>query len=270
MIIQIGALLGNAFSGLIQAATPLAVQTGQFFLQRELGRIQSRDAKKQVAARAVEALNTPGISVARIGGTTQPVGGAVQRSTFLPATNTPAQSPYGNVPLLPVTSAVRAPAYVPNDIRANPAARVLMGAPAPTPVPFVGPTNGGRMPLSLNGNGAGPKYAVGGDGKALKFWNSPIQQEGYLEVNQAKSIYGSKVKPPFYRFNRMTGGFEKIKARRMNPFNFRAAERARRRVSRTYDAIKDVMQINNAVEKGVRSCGKVVKFRTKKKRKRCS
>jgi hypothetical protein len=125
------------------------------------------------------------------------------------------------------------------------------------------------MPVGPMLNGGGPKYALGGDGKAQKYWNSPTPGEGYLPVEQARALYGSKVRPPFYRFNRQTGGFEKIKARRMNPLNFKASERAARRVSRTYEAVKDLIDIKEKVDRGVRCKGKVVKFRTKKKRKSC-
>lgn len=126
--------------------------------------------------------------------------------------------------------------------------------------------------LSLNGTGNGygiQKYALDNFGRTQKYWPSPNPQEGYLPVEQARMLYGSRVTRPFYRFNRVTGGFEKVKARRMNPFNFRAAHRAGARVNRTLDAVKELVQVSNKLDKGVSTCGKRIRLKKKKKRKRC-
>jgi len=92
VILQIGAFfqslvsgIGSGISSIAQAVAPQALQIGQQFLQREVNRkLRTREQRRGGAA-AVAALNTPGISVARVGGTIQPVGGRVQRSTFQPA-----------------------------------------------------------------------------------------------------------------------------------------------------------------------------------------
>jgi len=81
LILQIGAFFGNLLSGIgnvagqvFSAALPSAVGIGQQFLQREVNRKLASRQRRQVGAQAVAALNTPGIAVARVGGTTQPVG----------------------------------------------------------------------------------------------------------------------------------------------------------------------------------------------------
>ena len=261
MILQLGSVLGNVFGQVLQAAAPLAVQTGQFFLQRELQRVQAKDIRRQQQNLAIQGLNAPGISVATIGGTTQPVGGQVQRSTFLPARQTPAQNPLGNIPLLPARNP---PAFQTNDIRHNPAARMLLGAPAPTTPPIL--NGGSRMPL-LNGNG-GPKYAIDENGNSVKFVPSPRPGEGFITVNQARQLGLSPTKP-FYRFNRMTGMYEKMKPRKMNPLNFSAKNRAERRLARFMDTIKGAVSISTDLDRGVKCKGKTIRFR-KKRRKKCS
>lgn len=85
MILQFGALLSGLVGGLggiIQQAAPTLLQAGGAFLQRELTRKDRRRAARAQAAQATAVLNTPGISVSRLGGTRQPVGGgsSVRRS----------------------------------------------------------------------------------------------------------------------------------------------------------------------------------------------
>lgn len=63
-------------------------------------------------------------------------------------------------------------------------------------------------------------------------------------------------------------GFVRKKPRRMNPLNVKAARRAARRVDATLDAVKSLVSISEASKKGVRAGGKVVKFRTRPKRRR--
>jgi hypothetical protein len=261
VILQLGSVLGNVFGQVLQAAAPLAVQTGQFFLQRELQRVQAKDIRKQQQSLAIQGLNAPGISVATLGGTTQPVGGQVQRSTFLPARQTPAQNPLGNIPLLPA----RNPPYVTNDIRQNPAARVLLGAPPITaPAALNGNGRTTTVPV-LNGNG--PKFAVDEYGKTIKFVPSPRPGEGFITVNQARQLGLSPTKP-YYRFNRANGLYEKMKARKMNPLNFSAKNRAERRLARFMDTIKGAVSISTDLDRGVKCKGKTIRFK-KKRRKRC-
>ncbi len=258
MLLQFGAI----FSSVLQQVLPAALDVGRGFLDRELGRKDRRRAKNQAKAQAIAALNTPGISVARVGGTLQPVGGRVQRSTFFPAAQTPAQSPLGNIPLLPVG--------FPGMRGLGPGFGQQI---VPGPGPFVGRRFGGSNLAGLNGAGplavrgapGEPRFALDERGKTIMFVPDP-SGGGFLPVSQARQLGLSAMKP-WWRFNRLTSRFEKMKSRRMNPFNFKAASRAGRRIERTLDAIKDVVSIQRKMEKGVSAGGKVIKFRAKKRKK---
>jgi len=106
VILQFGSLFGGLVKGLGSIAKELiepGLEIGKQFLSREINRKQIKRQQRRERALAVQALNSPGIAVTRLGGTRQPVGGRVQRATFTPAALTPAQSPFGNVPLLPVS-----------------------------------------------------------------------------------------------------------------------------------------------------------------------
>jgi len=274
VILQIGAFLSTLVSGVARGVGQIATQAvpgllgiGQQFLQRELNRKLGTQQRRQVQARAVEVLNTPGISVARLGGTTQPVGGRVQRSTFTPAALTPAQSAIGNIPLLPVRLGL------PPLFGGGFMARAVQGAvkfpPAPFTFPGPQPTavpsdffklNGrnGTMPGIL-GSEIGPRFAKDEMGNTIMFVPSP-RGEGFISVQQARAQNLSAMKP-WWRFNRQQGQFEKIKPRRMNPFNFRAASRAGRRVERTLDAVKELVRIERKMTSGK------VRFKKRKKRK---
>lgn len=268
MILQIGAFFGSLLSGIgtglkqiITAAAPSALNIGQQFLQREVNRKLATRQRRQVGAQAVMALNTPGISVARVGSTVQPVGGRVQRSTFTPAASTPAQSPVGNIPLLPVGVQRRL-----SDAFMGPAV-------SPFPGPFISGLQGARRAMA-NGQGplfqAGarpvgapgePKFARDEFGRTIMFVPSPRPGEGFITVAQARQL---NLKPtrPFWRFNRKEGQFEKIKPRRLNPFNFRATSRAGRRVERSLDAVKELVRIERR-----QTTGKI-RLKRSKKRKR--
>jgi len=263
VILQLGALFSSLVSGagtalrqIVSAAAPIGLDIGRQFLQRELNRKLASRQRRQVQAQAVIALNTPGISVARLGGTVQPVGGRVQRSTFTPAAFTPAQSPFGNIPLLPVGG------------RLDRFAEQFAG-------PFVGGLSAARRtmaqgqgPLNLQfrvGGVAGapgePKFARDEFGRTIMFVPSPRPGEGFITVAQARQL---NLKPtrPFWRFNRLEGQFEKIKPRRLNPFNFRATSRAGRRVERSLDAVKELVRIERR-----QTTGKI-RLKRSKKRKR--
>ena len=261
MIIQLGALLGGLATGLggiIRAAAPTLLEVGGAFLQRELTRKDRRRAQRDLAAAAIAARNTPGISVARVGGTIQPVGGRVQRSTFTPAALTPAQSPFGNIPLLPV-GGFRGPVPpFPGPF----AGFGTMRVPGP---PFLPQQNGGgvaigqarRIPAGAVGES---RFAKDVMGNTIMFVPNP-DGSGFISLQQARQLNGKVAMKPFWRFNRIESQFEKISPRRMNPFNFRAAKRAGRRIERTLDAIKNVVTIQKKMEKGVSAGGKVIKFR---------
>jgi len=265
MIIQLGALFGSLISGIgsglsqvVRAVAPAALGIGQQFLQREINRKLATQQRRQVQAQAVQVLNTPGISVARVGGTIQPVGGRVQRATFTSAAFTPAQSPIGNIPLLPVGGR-------PNLF------------PGPFTSPFAGRLNGARRTMATGTNdllferAAGripagapgePKFARDEFGRTIMFVPDPRPGPGggFLTLNQARQL-GMSPTRPFWRFNRKEGQFEKIKPRRLNPFNFRATSRAGRRVERSLDAVKELVRIQKKQSTGT------ISLKKKKKKK---
>ncbi len=272
MILQIGSFfsslvsnIGSGLSSIVRAVAPAALGIGQQFLQREIDRKLNRRRVQQAGAQAVQALNTPGIAVARVGGTIQPVGGRVQRATFQPAALTTAQNPIGNIPLLPVGFGGRA------GIRGLGFPAPMFGGRLHTPPvsPLIGggravPNGQGPLNLQFQVGGFGPRFAQDEMGKTIMFVPSP-RGEGFISVQQARAANLSAMKP-WWRFNRQEGQFEKIKRRRMNPFNFRAAKRAGRRIESTLEAIKGVVTIQRKLEKGISAGGKVVKFRTKKRK----
>ena len=267
MILQIGSFfsslvsgIGTGLSSIVKAVAPQALGIGQQFLQREVDRKINRRRTQQQGAQAVAALNTPGIAVARIGGTIQPVGGRVQRSTFQPAALTTAQNPIGNIPLLPVRGRAFAATFPLDPFEFRQPVQQLVRAVIGGPV-----ANG--TTVRAPGAPGEPRFARDEMGRTIMFVPSPRPGEGFITVNQARQLNLSPTKP-FWRFNRLEGQFEKIKRRRMNPFNFRAAKRAGSRIERTLDAIKGVVTIQRKLEKGISAGGKIVKFRTGKRKAR--
>lgn len=264
MIIQLGAIFGNIISGIgsslggiVRSLAPAALDIGKQFLQREINRKLRTQQRRQVQATAVNVLNTPGIAVARVGGVIQGVGGPVQRPTFQSAALAPAQNPLGNIPLLPVGG------------RLDRFTQQFTG-------PFVGGLSGLRrnMATATNGLVAGgvrapaiglapgePKFARDEFGRTIMFVPSPRPGEGFITLNQARQLGFSPTRP-FWRFNREEGQFEKIKPRRLNPFNFRATARAGRRVERSLDAVKELVRIERKMTTGK------VRLKKSKKRKR--
>ena len=268
MILQIGAFFGSLLTGIttgvgqaVRAAAPIAAGIGQQFLQREINRKLVSRQRRQQQGQAVAALNTPGISVARLGGTIQPVGGRVQRSTFTPAAFTPAQSPIGNIPLLPVGFPGFGPAFgmgaaVFEPLRDFSRSRFL---PQFTDPRSPAMANGlARRPPGAPGE---PRFAKDQFGRTIMFVPSPRPGEGFIRVETARQM-GLAPTKPFWRFNRLEGQFEKIKSRRMNPFNFKATARAGRRVERTLDAVKELVRIERKMTTGK------VRLKRRKKRKR--
>lgn len=266
MILQFGSFLGSLVSGIgsglssiVRAVAPTALGIGQQFLQREVNRKLNRRQQSQIGAQAIAVRNTPGISVARIGGTIQPVGGRVQRSTFTPAALTTAQNPIGNIPLLPVGRAAIGATFPLDPFEFRKPVQALVRAIGGRPV-----ANG--LAVRAPGAPGEPRFAKDETGRTIMFVPSPRPGEGFITVNQARQLNLSPTKP-FWRFNRLEGQFEKIKRRRMNPFNFRAADRAGRRIDRTLEAVKGVVKIAKRKDKGVSVAGQVISFRTKKKKK---
>lgn len=255
MLLQFGAIFGS----ILQQVLPSALDLGSQFLTRELTRKDRRRAKDAAKAQAIAALNTPGISVARVGGTLQPVGGRVQRSTFFPAALTPAQSPIGNIPLLPVGFSSPGFPGVGGGVISAPTLGTRIGGSSTV----ANLLNGRRT--RLPGAPGEPRFAVDENGKTIMFVPSP-DGSGFISIQQSRAANLGAMKP-WWRFNRITSNFEKIKGRRMNPFNFKAASRAGKRIERTLDAIKDVVSIQKKMNKGVAVAGQIVKFKVKKKKK---
>jgi len=275
VILQIGSFfsslvsnIGSGLGSIIRSVAPQALGIGQQFLQREIDRKLQRRQTQQIGARAVQALNTPGIAVARVGGTIQPVGGRVQRSTFQPAALTTAQNPIGNIPLLPVGFRGPPGGLQPFGIPFG------FGFPQPSNFP-VQPLGGGATLPPANGlvsgasrfqvGGGAPRFAQDEMGKTIMFVPDP-RGAGFISVQQARASNLSAMKP-WWRFNRLENQFEKIKRRRMNPFNFKAAKRAGRRIESTLEAIKGVVTIQRKLEEGISAEGMVVKFTTGKRKK---
>jgi len=267
VILQIGSFfsslvsgIGSGISSLATAIAPGALDIGKQFLQREVNRkLRTREQRRGGAA-AVAALNTPGISVARVGGTIQPVGGRVQRSTFTPAAQTPAQNPFGNIPLLPVGGRLPVIPF------GGPFAGFgTFKVPPPPPIMRTGMAGQGPLNLQFQVGGlngfTGPKFAKDEMGRTIMFVPSPRPGEGFISVMQARQLNLMPTRP-FWRFNRKEGQFEKIKPRRLNPFNFRALSRAGRRVERSLDAVKDLVRIERKMTSGK------VRLKRRKKRKR--
>jgi len=264
MIIQLGALFSTALSGLAKVATqsfqaiaPTLISTSSQFLQRELNRRLGSEQTQRIRTQAIEVLNTPGISVARIGGTIQPVGGRVQRSTFTPAATSPAQSPIGNIPLLPVGFRGTAGLGFPAPMFGGRLHRPPLALPPGPQVPARIPMPGAAAPISscpvvigprALARRSGPRFMTDERGNAVKFVPSP-DGRGFLNVAQALQC-GLKASKPHWRFNIETGMYEKMKGRRLNPFNFRAAARAGRRIDATLDAVKEFVRIEKKMRSG--------------------
>lgn len=262
MIIQLGSIFGSIISGLgtslggaLRQLAPSAIQLGQQFLQKEINRKLFSQQRRQVQAQAVQALNTPGIAVARLGGTTQPVGGLVQRPTFTSAALAPAQNPGGNIPLLPVGGFPRAV----RDFATGPFVSGINGFRRSATVPVT--TNGLLFRKATGPAGAPgePRYARDENGKTILFVPDPKGQ-GFLTLKEARAMNISPMRP-FWRWNRIESQFEKIKPRRLNPFNFRATSRAGRRVERSLDAVKELVRIQRKMTTGK------IRLRVKKRKK---
>jgi len=103
--------------------------------------------------------------------------------------------------------------------------------------------------VRLPGAPGEPRFAKDEFGRTIMFVPSPRPGEGFIRVETARQL-GLAPTKPFWRFNRLQGQFEKIKSRRMNPFNFKATKRAGRRVERTLDAVKELVRIERKMTTG--------------------
>jgi hypothetical protein len=171
----------------------------------------------------------------------------VQRSTFTPAALTPAQNPFGNIPLLPVGNPALGATFPLDPFSfkgpVQQMVRDIKGLPAPG-----GAMANGQLARRPGAPGE-PRFARDQFGNTIMFVPSPRPGEGFILVRQARQLGLSPTKP-FWRFNRIAGQFEKIKSRRMNPFNFKATKRAGIRVERTLDAVKELVRIERKMTSG--------------------
>jgi len=271
MILQLGSLLGGLFQGLggiVRQAIPAAFDVGKTFLQRELQRRIGSRSRQAIGNQFLARARSPPISVANLGSTRQPITGPVQRSTFVSSRAAPVFSSFGT-PTFPVTPAFLTGAGA---ILRQGAGAVLGGAAAGVagtvaeralarrpgrmflPPAVIGPT----MPNGIAGAPGEPRFARDQFGNVLKFIPSPRPGEGFLAVGSAQQL-GLKVRGPFYRFNRLTGLFVRLKPRRINPLNFRALRRAQ---SREDAALREVSKLFTRAKQAARKT-----VRRKKKRK---
>jgi hypothetical protein len=133
--------------------------------------------------------------------------------------------------------------------------------PNPNLPVLVGPNAGPLALAGLPGRIGEPRFATDQFGKTVKFVPSPRPGEGFIAVATARQL-GLRPTRPFWRFNRIQGQFEKMKSRRMNPFNFSATKRAGRRVEATLDAVKELVRIERKM-----TTGKVRLKKTKRRKK---
>jgi len=265
MILQLGSLLGGLFSGLggiARQVLPSAIDIGKTFLQREIQRRVKRSSIQQIGNQFLAQARSPPISVANIGSTRQPITGPVQRSTFVPSRAAPVFSSFGT-PTFPAITPAFLPGAAAGFGRAiGPLARrflpdVLAGAAqgALTPARRLGMPNGA---LAIGAPGE-PRFARDQFGNVLKFIPSPRPGEGFLAVGSAQQL-GLKVRGPFYRFNRLTGLFVRLKPRRINPLNFKALRRAQ---SREDAALREVSKLFTRAKQAARKT--VRRKKTKRK-----
>lgn len=120
---------------------------------------------------------------------------------------------------------------------------------------------GGSMMTRPQAGGfaAGLGFLKDENGNSIKFVPLP-NGAGFVTVQQALQL-GLRATRPHWRFNQATGLYEKVKGRRMNPFNFKAAARAGRRIDATLDAVKDFVKIEKKMRTGK------VQIKKRKKRK---
>lgn len=227
MILQLGALfssIAGGIGGLIGAAAPSAIGFGKALLDRELNRKLSRDRNRSAVNAARQASNLFSPTVA-LGQTPVPVGGRVTEPTFFPSSLFPPS-------ISPIVAG--RPAGT-RSVGFREEFGGLAGFPLPGQFGAGGlmppPT---RMLFQQNGGFAGApgesRFAVNPNTGKAQLFVPGRPGEGMIFLEQAIQFPDIDTSCKF-RFNRMKGVFQKIKARRMNPLNFKALGRARTRTS---------------------------------------
>jgi hypothetical protein len=238
MIIQLAAIL--------QPILQAGLQIGTQFLNRELGRDARRDQKQLLKAQAQA-----------IGG-----GGSFVQAQSPGTVSAPfvARPPVPQVQFAGLGGAVgpvlrgmgRLGRSRAGQIGRRVAPDILGGAAGAA---AIGALQG------LNGNGRGVAGFEGAsDGFILN------KATGCLEPKQRGD------KGPTFRIDFETGDFVRVKPRRINPANKSAAKRAPRRIDATLNFMSDLVRVSTKRDKGKTvpgGGGKVVTFRTKKRKKVC-
>lgn len=234
MILQIGGLLSGLVSGLtglVSAAAPAALDIGKAFLNREINRKLNRDRRRQVRAQVRQEANLISPTVA-LGQVPVPVGGRVTEPVFFPATIIPPS----------IAPPFTRPAGLFRDIaglsgfplgdfgRGGRGVDSLEERRARTmPHNGTGMIFGPAAVARVGGAAAEPRYALNPQTGQAQLFVPGRPGEGMIRLESAVGLeLDLSCK---YRFNRIKGIFQKVKARRMNPLNFKALGRARTRTS---------------------------------------
>lgn len=232
MICQLASVLGALGSQLLETG----LDVGRQFLSRELGRVERRREKDLIKLRAQASGQGGNFVQAQQTGAFS--SGFVQGAPIVPA----GVMVPGLRDLVEMT-----PTLTRTDLPLN-------GA-GPLPAPR------GQVGAGMRGVGR-RRWVRKRDGTGVQHfrWNGSTM----VEIEMAPQLTGRR-----FRQDLETGRFFPLPSRRRNPFNFRAAERAGKRIDMTLDAVKGLVSIQKKKEKGVSCAGQVVSFRTKKKKKKC-
>ncbi len=228
MIFQLGALFGGLVSGatsLFEAIVPSAVSFGRGLLDRELNRKARKRAERRSRNQARAEANIISPTVA-LGQVAVPVGGPTAQPAFFPATLIP-----------PSISPAFVAAPPPGGLE-----RLRRGIEGVGGPPLFSFGRGGLGMPDTNGFLFTPEMAaVPGAAMGQRFAISPVTGKAQLFVpgrpGEGMIVLERAIQMPNidktckYRFNREKGVFQRVKARRMNPMNFKALGRARTRTS---------------------------------------
>ena len=223
--------IGAFFTELAQQLIPVGLDIGKQFINRELQRGTVQAQKDLIRAQAQ--------------------GGGISPPSFTSTKNTGALSaPFStSIPITPAGFLPQAPPRI--------------FPPELGPFPLNGPQMIPLAPTGLNGTGH-PRMIPG---------PQQFAPTGRFVLDKTNGC----LRPAFpgekgtkYRLTPQ-GEYVKVKPRRMNALNPRAAHRASRRIDAALRAVKEIVNVSNRKDKGVSAAGgKVVRFKTRRKRRKCS
>ena len=238
MIIQLSAILGSLLQG--------GLQIGAQFLNRELGRDARRDQRDLIKAQA--RATGAGASFVQ----SAPTG--VFSAPFV-------QRP----PAIPVQTAGIGPGIVQG-------ARTLLRRIGPD---IAGGVAGGAAIAGaqrfFNGTAGGGGATGTFAGPAAPFAASFSERFVLDKASGCLRVKMPGEKGATFKIDK-NGDFVRVKARRINPANKSAARRASRRIDATINFMSDLVRVSTKRDKGKTvpgGGGKVVTFRTKKRKKAC-